>query len=192
MAALSTPTPFRGAAAHRRRLAAGSPCDGARRSVVVRNKKGDKKVEVVLQEAVPSIGPAGTIKKVSSGYFRNYLLPNNLAGKVTEQVLAQIAAEEARKTAAAAKAIESFTQARTALEVAKNFIVKKKADDDNTYGRVTAAELLEAIKKQTGLEIDAACIDMGAEPIKELGTFPVTAKLHPEVTASFNVVVQKA
>jgi large subunit ribosomal protein L9 len=41
---------------------------------------------------------------------------------------------------------------------------------------------------QTNQELDKRNIDL--PEIREAGNFPVTVKLHPEVTASFTLVVQ--
>ena len=50
-------------------------------------KKATKKVEVVLSKNVPELGSTGSIKKVSNGYFKNFLQPQGLAEPVTDQVL---------------------------------------------------------------------------------------------------------
>ena len=55
---------------------------------------------------------------------------------------------------------------------------------------VTMAELKEAIKKQTTLDLADDVIDLPV--MKELGTFTVTANLHPEVKQDFTVTVEKA
>ena len=54
---------------------------------VVAVKKATKKVEVVLSKNVPELGSTGSIKKVSNGYFKNFLQPQGLAEPVTDQVL---------------------------------------------------------------------------------------------------------
>ena len=51
-------------------------------------------------------------------------------------------------------------------------------------------ELKEAIKKQTTLDLADDVIDLPV--MKELGTFTVTANLHPEVKQDFTVTVEKA
>merc|ERR1711990_18194 len=73
-----------------------------------------KKVEVVLSKDVQSLGTTGSIKKVSPGYFKNFLLPQGLAEPVTEQVM------------------EKMKAVATALSIAKNFTIKKEANDENT------------------------------------------------------------
>jgi len=54
---------------------------------VVAVKKATKKVEVVLSKNVPELGSTGSIKKVSNGYFKNFLQPQGLAEPVTDQVM---------------------------------------------------------------------------------------------------------
>jgi len=131
---------------------------------VVANKKVPRKVEVILQEDVKQVGVRGAIANVAAGFYRNYLLPNGLAQPVTETVLSQIKAEEAKVDAKKKSVslcighVQPFidpcshspstsmlicllqlkgraeTIAR-ALEVAKNFIIKKEAKDETIYGR---------------------------------------------------------
>jgi len=85
---------------------------------------------------------------------------------------------------------EDAKKIATALSIAKNFTVKKEANEENTYGSVTMAELKAIIKKQTTLDLSDDVIDLPV--IKELGTFTVTANLHPEVKQDFTVTVEKA
>ena len=56
-------------------------------------------------------------------------------------------------------------------------------------GSVTAADIAEALAAQ-GFEVDKRKIELG-EPIKLVGEYQVTAKLHHEVVAAFKVVVQR-
>jgi len=157
---------------------------------VVAFKKVSKKVEVVLSKDVASVGTSGTVKKVSRGYFKNYLYPQGLAEPVTDQVMEKMKAQQARDAAAKEALKEDAKKIATALSIAKNFTVKKEANEENTYGSVTMAELKAIIKKQTTLDLSDDVIDLPV--IKELGTFTVTANLHPEVKQDFTVTVEKA
>jgi large subunit ribosomal protein L9 len=47
----------------------------------------------------------------------------------------------------------------------------------------------EALMKQTGLEVDRRKIELG-ETVKQPGTYTAVAKLHPEIAAKFNVIVE--
>lgn len=94
-----------------------------------------KKVEVVLSKDVQSLGTTGSIKKVSPGYFKNFLLPQGLAEPVTEQVMEKMKIQQERDAAAQAALKDEAKAVATALSIAKNFTIKKEANDENTYGR---------------------------------------------------------
>ncbi len=57
------------------------------------------------------------------------------------------------------------------------------------FGSVTAQELVDAIRMQTGRELDKKAMDI--PEIRTLGTYSVSVRLHPEVLGQFKVVVQK-
>lgn len=54
---------------------------------------------------------------------------------------------------------------------------------------VTTAEIVDAIFKQTGRELDKKDIEL--PEISKLGTYTASIRLHPEVVGTFNVVVQR-
>mmetsp|Transcript_24420 Transcript_24420/g.52563 ORF Transcript_24420/g.52563 Transcript_24420/m.52563 type:complete len:187 (-) Transcript_24420:606-1166(-) len=161
-----------------------------RLNVVAMAKKVTKKVEVVLSKDVANVGTVGEVKKVTLGHAKNFLIPNGLAEPVTEQVMSKIKAEQERAAAAKEAEKENANKIKTALNMVKNFNIKKEANDENTYGSVTFGEVFEVVKKQTGIELSQDSLDMPA--MKELGVFTVTANLHKEVQAEFTITVQKA
>ncbi|MFC1836587.1 50S ribosomal L9 C-terminal domain-containing protein, partial [Thermodesulfobacteriota bacterium] len=56
------------------------------------------------------------------------------------------------------------------------------------FGSVTNADVAEALMEK-GFEIDKRRIVL-SEPIKRLGEFKAGVKLHPEVTADVNIIVE--
>ncbi len=54
---------------------------------------------------------------------------------------------------------------------------------------VTTAEIVDAIFKQTGRELEKKDIEL--PEISKLGTYTASIRLHPEVVGTFNVVVQR-
>ena len=57
------------------------------------------------------------------------------------------------------------------------------------FGAITSKDVAEALMKQTGLEIDRRKIELG-ETVKLPGSYTAVAKLHPEISAKFNVLVE--
>ena len=54
---------------------------------------------------------------------------------------------------------------------------------------MTAQEVVDAIKMQTGRELDKKVVTL--PEIKTLGSYEASVKLHPEVNGFFKVVVAK-
>jgi large subunit ribosomal protein L9 len=66
----------------------------------------------------------------------------------------------------------------------------KAGEADKLFGSVTSMDI-EKYLKEEGLEIDRKKILL-KEPIKSLGVYTVSIKLHPEVMANMKVWVVKA
>lgn len=57
------------------------------------------------------------------------------------------------------------------------------------FGAVTSKDVAEALIKQTGLEVDRRKIELN-DTVKLPGSYTAVAKLHPEISAKFNVIVE--
>lgn len=154
------------------------------------NKRVQKKEKVILVEDVPSIGSAGEIKAVPSGYWRNYLLPRGLAKFASESILEGL---RKKKEAEVRKKLEEKALAQAfanALSTIGKFILKKKVGDkEQVFGSVTVSEIADAIYQQTGRSV-ADC-EFEVPEIKTVGTYECRVKLHPEVVGTFSIVIQK-
>jgi large subunit ribosomal protein L9 len=147
-----------------------------------------KRVQVVLNEDVPSLGKDGDLVEVAPGYARNYLLPTGKAVSVTASVLRQVEhrrAKEAERLAALRQEAISF---RTALDTIGRFTVRKQTGgDDVLFGTVTNGDVAEAIEAATKKEVDRR--DIIVPEIHRTGSYKVQVKLHPEVVAEINLEV---
>ena len=151
--------------------------------VVEANKKVAKKTSVVLLDSIEHVGEAGEMVSVSSGFFRNFLEPQGKAQKATQELIQEFKKKQADQVAAA-QAIA------TALSTIGKFVVKKTVgEDDKIFGSVTAKDCADAIEKQTGKALDTKGFDV--PDISTVGVYDVSVKLHPKVTGSFKVDVQK-
>jgi large subunit ribosomal protein L9 len=59
-------------------------------------------------------------------------------------------------------------------------LAAKAGDEGRLYGSVGLGDLVEGIRKFTGLELDRKSIEL-AEPIKAIGLHEISVRLHPEV-----------
>ena len=148
-------------------------------------------MEVILIQDLANLGFKNDIVKVRDGYGRNYLLPQKIAIIANESNRKQLAenlkqqAHKAAKLLADAEALAAKL-AETVIEV------KVKANEDGKiFGTVTTQQIADALAAQ-GIEVDKKVITV--EPIKQLGEYEATARLHREVKATIkiNVVAEAA
>eukprot|EP00890_Picochlorum_soloecismus_P001193 jgi/Picsp_1/2074/NSC_05539-R1_50s ribosomal protein l9 len=157
---------------------------------VVAQRAVTKKVQIVLKSQVPSLGNVGELKSVPVGYYRNFLQPQGLAEVATEAVLAEIKKKQEIEERARLEQKAKAQAMATALGTIGKFIIKKKVGEEGQiFGSVSGQDIVDAIKMQTGRELDRRSITL--PEIKELGTYDATVKLHADVVGSFKVVVQK-
>ena len=130
----------------------------------------------------------GDIVNVSDGYARNFLLPRKLAVEATTEALN----EAKRRQKAQEKAIEQEKQMlRETAETLKSKVTKIKAkagENGKLFGSVTSMEIAEEVKKQHGIDIDRRKIVLD-EPIKQYGSYELTAKLGYDINATLMVIV---
>lgn len=145
-------------------------------------------MKVILQQEVKKLGKKGDVLEVSEGYARNYLLPHKFAIPATA---GNVNAAQQQKDSEAHKAKRLLDEARLhAAQVAKLSVTVavKTGEGGKLFGSVTSKDIADALKAQHGLDIDKRKIEI-KDALKALGTYPVTIKLHPEVSAQIEVQV---
>ena len=150
-----------------------------------------KVMQVILLQDVKSLGKKGEIVKVSDGYARNYVLPKKLGVEATEKNKNELRLQKAHEDKVAAKKLADAQAAAEDLAARKIVVKIKAGENGKVFGSISAKEIAAAAKEQHGLDLDKKKIQV-AEPIKSFGTFEVPIKLHTQVTATLNVVVEQA
>jgi len=147
-----------------------------------------KRVQVVLNEDVLSLGKDGDVVEVAPGYARNFLLPFGKALPVTPAVLKQVAHRKAKQAELEAAKKQEAIDFQTALVTIGRFIVKKQIGEDGVlFGTVTNGDVADAIEEATKKSIDRR--DISVPEIHRTGKYKVKIKLHSEVTAEINLEV---
>jgi large subunit ribosomal protein L9 len=146
-------------------------------------------IEVVLLDNDPKLGKRGEIIKVSTGYAQNYLFPNKKAVPATPENLKNFQAQKAKDARLQAERLAVAREAASKIEKADVTIPMLTGEGDKLYGAVTSQDIQAALRAE-GILIERKDIHLD-EPIRKLGTHPVTLRLHPDVTASLKVTVVK-
>lgn len=146
-------------------------------------------MKVILKEDVEGLGLIGSLVNVSDGYARNYLLPRNLAVEANPKNLKRLEHEKRQIMAKAERVKRSAEDLAKRLSNMRLEIVTKAGDEGKLFGSITTMDIADAISKH-GIDIDKRKILL-SEPIKRIGTYEVSAKLHPDVTARLSVDVKR-
>ncbi len=143
-------------------------------------------MQVILIQNVANLGFKDDIVKVKDGYGRNYLIPNKLAVIANESNL-KILAENQKQRAHKLEKIKNDAVALAEQLAAAALTVSAKASENGKiFGAITSIQIADALEAQ-GIIVDRRTISV--EPIKELGEYTATAKLHKEVSAEIKFTV---
>jgi len=144
-------------------------------------------MQVILREDIDKLGKIGDLVKVADGYARNYLVPNKKAIEATPKNLN--AMEHAKKMVSdrLRKLKKEAAADADNIKALAITIRAKSGEEGKLFGSVTSMDIAEAVKAQ-GVIIDKRKIVLD-EPIKRLGDYTITVKLHADVTADFKLTV---
>lgn len=146
-------------------------------------------MEIILRQAVESLGKPGDVVDVKSGYARNFLIPRGMAYPATEGYKKQIAQQKARLEAQENERIGAAQELATKLEQVSLTFSARVGEEEKLFGSVTAADIAQQLQAQ-GFTIEKRQVDLH-DPIKALGVYRVPVKLHAEVKPEIRVWVIK-
>ncbi len=145
-------------------------------------------MQVILTREVHKLGKAGDVKKVATGYARNYLIPQGLAIKATPSAIKeferQLVADTRREEQLAARA-EALAQRLS--EVTLSFEAKA-SEKGRLFGSITTADIAEALERAIGEKFDRRKHIL-ADPLRHVGEHFIPVRLTSEVTAQVRAVV---
>lgn len=144
-------------------------------------------MRVVLRTDVDGVGKKGDILDVADGFARNFLIPKGRAIKATPGVQAQADAMRRSRDLKDAKDRESAEVVARTLVPMVIRIPARAGAEGKLFGSVTAADIIEAVGAQAGVELDRKRLHL-EEPIKTIGTHHVPVRLHADV--QFPVTVE--
>jgi large subunit ribosomal protein L9 len=145
-------------------------------------------VKVVLRADVSRLGNKGDVLDVADGYARNYLVPRGLALVASPGVVAQAGAMRRARDVRDARERAAAEEVARALVPQVVHIAARAGGGGRLFGSVTTSDVADAVREQTGIEVDRRRLHLD-EPIREVGTFRVTARLHADVVFPVTVEV---
>lgn len=145
-------------------------------------------MKVILLSELPGKGGEGDVIEVADGYANNWLLPQKIAIQATPGNLKQL--EQRRNNIAKREVarIAAANEQKEALDGKSVRVFATVGDEGVLYGSVTGAQIADAVKEQLDKEIDRRRVVLN-QPIKNVGTYPITISLYREISAVVNVSV---
>ncbi|MFF3867876.1 50S ribosomal protein L9 [Micromonospora sp. NPDC020750] len=145
-------------------------------------------MKIILTQEVSGLGAPGDIVEVKNGYGRNYLLPQGFAIVWTKGAEKQVTVIKRARSAREIRDLDHANEVKARLNSLKVNLKARAGDGGRLFGSVTPAEIVDAVKAAGGPTLDRRRLELPSH-IKSLGAYPVSIKLHPEVTAKFDLNV---
>lgn len=146
-------------------------------------------MKVILKQDVDKIGKAGSIIQVKDGFAHNFLFPKKLAVPVNSANLKQIEEDTQRKLQQLNKIKKEAQEIKEKLDKLSLTMPVLTQEDEVLYGSITSQEIENALKEE-GFEVNKNSILLES-PIKTLGVYEISVKLHPEVMAKLKIWIVK-
>lgn len=145
-------------------------------------------MKVILLQDVKGTGKKGDIITTSDGHARNFLIPRGIALEANDSNLRELDHQKAnkKKKEDAALAEANALKDKIEKEVKIEFSVSA-GEGGKLFGAITNKDIAERLEK-AGYDVDKKRIVL--EPIKTLGMYEATLKLHTGVNANLKIEVK--
>ena len=145
-------------------------------------------MEIILLQDVKSLGKKGDIIKANDGYARNYILPKKLGIEANNQNMNDLQLKRANDEKLAKEALEDAKALAEKLKELSVTVSVKTGEGGKIFGTISTKEIAKAIKEQLDMDIDKKKMSLDV-PIKAVGTYNLSIKLHKDVVGQLTVKV---
>ena len=143
-------------------------------------------MKVILLEDVKKLGKKDEIIEVSSGYARNFLIPNKKAIVADNVNLNKLEGKKSKESHIKELSLEHAKEIKKIIEKETLVIKAKKGKDDRLFGTITNSEISKELKKKYDIDIERKKIIV-ENPIKIVGEYIIIIKLEQGVIADLKV-----
>ena len=127
-------------------------------------------MKVILLEDVKKLGKKDEIIEVSSGYARNFLIPNKKAIVADNVNLNKLEGKKSKESHIKELSLEHAKEIKKIIEKETLVIKAKKGKDDRLFGTITNSEISKELKKKYDIDIERKKIIV-ENPIKIVGEY---------------------
>jgi len=144
-------------------------------------------MKVILLQDIENLGKKYEVKEVKPGYARNFLIPKGLVKPATKEVLEWLEKQKEIEAQKAEQELKRIQEVASLIDGQEVIIPVKVGEEKQLFESITTQKISENLKK-AGFDIKKSQIDL-AEPIEELGEFPIKIKLEHNLEAEIRVII---
>ena len=146
-------------------------------------------MKVILLRDVESLGSAGEVVQVKSGFARNFLIPQRQALVASDTNVAQFESKRKQHAAVSERERRAAEAVAKRLEADSITAQVRVGEEDRLFGSVTVQNIADLLAEKD-YDIDRRAIQL-EEPIRALGVYTIEVRLHADVTANVKLWVVK-
>jgi large subunit ribosomal protein L9 len=147
-------------------------------------------MQVILLERIERLGKIGDEVRVKNGFARNFLIPQGKALVANDRNRKRFEHEREAIEARNAAARDAAKSDAEKLEGAVFVLIRQAGETGQLYGSVSARDVADAAEA-AGHEVPRSGVRLD-KPIKSIGLFDVSIRLHAEVAVMVQVNVARS
>ena len=139
-------------------------------------------MQIILLEKIANLGSLGDQVTVRPGYARNFLFPQ---GKAVPATKANVEQFEARRAELEAQAADKLSAAQARAEQINEIELSaavKAGDEGKLFGSLGNRDVAD-LASAAGVELAKSEVLQPEGPVRQVGEYDITIRLHPEVEA---------
>ena len=139
-------------------------------------------MQIILLEKIANLGSLGDQVSVRPGYARNFLFPQ---GKAVPATKANVEQFEARRAELEAQAADKLSAAQARAEQINEIELSaavKAGDEGKLFGSLGNRDVAD-LASAAGVELAKSEVLLPEGPVRQVGEYDITIRLHPEVEA---------
>lgn len=149
-------------------------------------------MDVILMQDVETLGEQGAVLNVSDGFARNFLFPRKLAVVANKGSLRDLDSRRDQIQRKAQKRYEEDLAKAKSIESLGILVLEASVGaDGKLFGTVTPKELAAIIEHKTGVIVDRRNFLLSS-PISRVGSYDLTIRLSPKVSAKMTIEIVAA
>jgi len=149
------------------------------------------KTEVILTHNIVGLGGESDQVRVSSGYARNYLIPQRLAIPLTQANKRHTESLRQRRAEREAAELNTMTELAKGFTKLTCVIKVKTGEDGKMFGSVTSGMIADELKHQFDITLEKRKIHL-EHAIRTLGEHEIELNLHADVKSTLKVRVESS